>query len=77
MGAAVIIGLATWLFVKRRRSSATPSAGFSNVGGQPGHTQILHPTNTTIFPMAQQPRLYDPSDPTTFPDFPYTPTGLI
>ncbi|KAG2368316.1 hypothetical protein BDR07DRAFT_62936 [Suillus spraguei] len=75
-GAAVIIGLVTWFFVKRRRSSTTLSAGFSNVGGSPGCTQSFYSTNTTIFPMAQQPRLYDPSDPTTFPVHPH-PTGLV
>ncbi|KAG2041609.1 hypothetical protein BDR03DRAFT_1006809 [Suillus americanus] len=66
-GAAAIVGLATWYFVKRRRSSTMPSATFNNIVGGPGQTQGYYSTNTTTFPMAQQPRLYDPSDPTTFP----------
>ncbi|KAG2078817.1 hypothetical protein BDR04DRAFT_1112202 [Suillus decipiens] len=76
-GAAVIIGLATWYFVKRRRSSTALSAGFNNVGGSPGWTQSFYSTNTIISPMAQQPRLYDPSDPTTFPVHPHSSTGLV
>ncbi|KAG1782616.1 hypothetical protein EV702DRAFT_1232504 [Suillus placidus] len=65
---AVIIGLVTWFLIKRRRSSTTPSAPFSDIGGRPGHTQSFYSTNTNIFPMAQPSRLYDPSDPTTFPN---------
>ncbi|KAG2353712.1 hypothetical protein BDR07DRAFT_686728 [Suillus spraguei] len=65
-GAAVIIGLATWFF-KRRRSSTKLSAGFSNVDGRSGHTQSFYSNNITMSQMAQQPRPYDPSDPATFP----------
>ncbi|KAG2353714.1 hypothetical protein BDR07DRAFT_686701 [Suillus spraguei] len=75
-GAAVIIGLATWFFVKRYRASTTLSAGISNVDGHPGHTQSVYSTNVVMFPMVQQPRLYDPSDPTTFPVHPH-PTDLV
>ncbi|KAG2041608.1 hypothetical protein BDR03DRAFT_669108 [Suillus americanus] len=77
-GAAAIIGLATWYFVKRRRSSTTPSAAFNDISGGPGHTQSFYSTNTTsTFPMAQQLRLYDPSDPTTFPGRPHSFTGPV
>ncbi|KAG2349767.1 hypothetical protein BDR05DRAFT_943645 [Suillus weaverae] len=68
---AVIIGLVTWLLIKRRRSSTTSSAAHS------GHTQSFYSTNTNIFPMAQQSRLYDPSDPTTFPGYRHSLTGPI
>ncbi|KAG2353716.1 hypothetical protein BDR07DRAFT_1432131 [Suillus spraguei] len=54
-GAAVIIGLAMWFFVKRRRSSTTPLASFSNAEGHSGRTQSFYSTNDTMFPMAQQP----------------------
>lgn len=77
LGAAAIIGLLIWFLVKRRRSSTTPSPAFSDIGGGPGHTQSFYSTNTNIFPMAQQSRLYDPSDPTTFPGHPHFPTGPI
>ncbi|KAG1891125.1 hypothetical protein F4604DRAFT_1949427 [Suillus subluteus] len=77
-GAAVIISLATRYFVKRRRSSTTP---FSDIGGGPGHTQSHYSANPDLFPMqpqmTQQPRLYDPSDPTTFPGSLSSPTFPI
>ncbi|KAG1827173.1 uncharacterized protein BJ212DRAFT_1294516 [Suillus subaureus] len=80
VGAAVIIGLATWYFVKRRRSATAPSAAFSDIGGGPGYTQSVYSANPHPFPMqpqmTQQPRLYDPSDPTTFPGSPPSPTVL-
>ncbi|KAG1877992.1 hypothetical protein DFJ58DRAFT_909624 [Suillus subalutaceus] len=76
-GVAAIIGLVTWYFVKRRPSSTTPSAAFNDIGGGPGHTQSFYSTNTTTFPMAQQSRLYDPSDPTTFPGRPHSFTGPV
>ncbi|KAG1827450.1 uncharacterized protein BJ212DRAFT_1294722 [Suillus subaureus] len=76
-GAAAIIGLATWYFFKRRRSSTTPSAAFNDIGGGPGQTQGFYSTNATTFPMAEQSRLYDPSDPTTFPGRLHPLTGPI
>ncbi|KIK49217.1 hypothetical protein CY34DRAFT_307417 [Suillus luteus UH-Slu-Lm8-n1] len=72
-----IIGLVVWFLVKRRRTSTTPSPAFSDIGRVPGHTQSFYSTNTNIFPMAQQSRLYDPSDPTTFPGHPHFPPGPI
>ncbi|KAG1827174.1 uncharacterized protein BJ212DRAFT_1572657 [Suillus subaureus] len=77
VGAGAIIGLATWYFVKRRRSSTTPSTAFNDIGGGPGHTQSFYSINTTTFPMARQSRLYDPSDPTTFPDRPHSFAGPV
>ncbi|KAG1891138.1 hypothetical protein F4604DRAFT_393609 [Suillus subluteus] len=76
-GAAAIIGLVTWYFVKRRRSSTTRSAAFNNIGRGPGQTQGFYSTNPTTFPMAQQLRLYDPSDPTTFPGHLHSLTGPV
>ncbi|KAG2041610.1 hypothetical protein BDR03DRAFT_945232 [Suillus americanus] len=80
VGAAVIIGLATWFCFKRRRSATAPSAAFSDIGGGPGYTQSVYSANPHPFPMqpqmTQQPRLYDPSDPTTFPGSPPSPTVL-
>jgi len=69
---AAIIGLVIWFFVRRRRSFTTPSAAFSDTGGGPGHTQSFYSTSANGFPMAQRPRLYDPSDPTTFPGRPHS-----
>ncbi|KAG2111661.1 uncharacterized protein F5147DRAFT_686200 [Suillus discolor] len=73
---AAIIGLVIWFFVRRRRSSTTPSAAFSDTGRDPGHTQSFYSTNANAFPMAQ-PRLYDPSDPTTFPGRPHPFAGPV
>ncbi|KAG2111662.1 uncharacterized protein F5147DRAFT_686203 [Suillus discolor] len=79
VGAAAIIGLVTWFIVKRRRSATAPSAAFSDIGGGAGYTQSVYSPNTHSFPtqpqMTQQ-RLYDPSDPSTFPGSPPTPTVL-
>ncbi|KAG1891139.1 hypothetical protein F4604DRAFT_1949432 [Suillus subluteus] len=80
VGVAAIIGFATWFFIKRRRSATAPSAAFSDIGGGPGYTQSVYSANPHPFPvqpqMTQQPRLYDPSDPTTFPGSPPSPTVL-
>ncbi|KAJ8590350.1 hypothetical protein M405DRAFT_816399 [Rhizopogon salebrosus TDB-379] len=55
-----IAGIAAWLFVRRRRSRRrTPSETFKDISGGPGFTQSAY--------MTQQPRLYNPSDPSTFP----------
>ncbi|KAG1803753.1 uncharacterized protein HD556DRAFT_1303775 [Suillus plorans] len=69
---AAIIGLVIWFFVRRRRSFTTPSAAFSDPGGGPGHTQKFYSTSANAFPMARQPRFYDPSDPATFPGRPHS-----
>ncbi|KAJ8586098.1 hypothetical protein M405DRAFT_823905 [Rhizopogon salebrosus TDB-379] len=78
VGLAAIAGLAAWFFVKRRRATTPASAAFSDIGGGPGYTQSVYSTNPHPFPvptqMAQQPRLYDPSDPSTFPISPPSPT---
>ncbi|KAG0700535.1 hypothetical protein DFH29DRAFT_617442 [Suillus ampliporus] len=74
VGLAAIVGLATWFFVKRRRSSKAPPAAFSDIGGGPGYIQNVN-SNPHPFSM-QQPRLYDPADPTTFPTSPPFPTVL-
>ncbi|KAG1832053.1 hypothetical protein EV424DRAFT_82267 [Suillus variegatus] len=79
VGIAAIIGLVTWFVVKRRRSATAPSAAFSDIGGGAGYTQSVYSPNTHSFPtqpqMTQQ-RLYDPSDPSTFPGSPPSPTLL-
>ncbi|KAG2158230.1 uncharacterized protein EDB93DRAFT_1238020 [Suillus bovinus] len=80
VGAALIIGLATWFFIKRRRSATAPSAAFSDIGGGPGYnTQSVYSPNPLPFAgqtQMTQPRLYDPSDPSTFPGSPPSPTIL-
>ncbi|KAG0700895.1 hypothetical protein DFH29DRAFT_601323 [Suillus ampliporus] len=75
VGLAAIVGLATWFFVKRRRSSKAPSAAFSDIDGGPSYTQNVYSTTPHPFLM-QQPRLYDLADPTTFPTSPPFPTVL-
>ncbi|KAG2369804.1 hypothetical protein BDR07DRAFT_1468401 [Suillus spraguei] len=77
VGAAAIVGLATWFFLKRRRSSTMPSAGFGKLNRGLDHTRSHYSTDNTTFQMTRQSRLYDPSDPTTFLGHPHSPTGLV
>ncbi|KAG2144848.1 hypothetical protein BD769DRAFT_1771859 [Suillus cothurnatus] len=50
-GAAVVISLATWYFVKCRRS---PTTSFSDIGGGPGYTESYYSPNPNSFPMQPQ-----------------------
>ncbi|KAJ8584068.1 hypothetical protein M405DRAFT_480981 [Rhizopogon salebrosus TDB-379] len=64
----VIASVAAWFFVRRRRSKIAPSKAFSDTSG---NTQSVYSTHANQFPiMRQQPPLYDPSNPSTFPATP-------
>ncbi|KAF8557316.1 hypothetical protein OG21DRAFT_1482401 [Imleria badia] len=66
VGLALIVGLAVFFVIKKKRSQIPPSAQFA--GAQPLSSIY---TDSTPFaaqaPQMVQPRLYDPSDPSTFP----------
>ncbi|KAH7929700.1 hypothetical protein BV22DRAFT_1002169 [Leucogyrophana mollusca] len=72
--ALAAIGAAlAFYFVRRRRSHVAPSAAFSeNRGGSSMYTPTLYIPQTPL----PQPKLYDPSDPSTFPVAPPSPTIL-
>ncbi|KAH9035492.1 hypothetical protein EDB85DRAFT_1943662 [Lactarius pseudohatsudake] len=62
VGAALIVGVVVWFGIRRRRArSSPPSMDFQ--GGEKDQLP-LHP-----------PKLYDPSDPTTFPSKEYLPVS--
>ncbi|KAH7889385.1 hypothetical protein F5I97DRAFT_1843920 [Phlebopus sp. FC_14] len=79
VGLAAIVGALAYFFVKKRRSQTPPSAAFSD--GASRYTNSMYtsgPSQNPFSPPAQmtQQRLYDPSDPSTFPTSPPSPTIL-
>ncbi|KAI0293052.1 hypothetical protein BC826DRAFT_1097725 [Russula brevipes] len=61
VGAALIAGVVIWFTTRRRRGRLAPSAAFAIDLG----SDIKHPVP---YPLSMDsPRLYDPSDPSTFP----------
>ncbi|KAG2124405.1 uncharacterized protein EDB93DRAFT_542877 [Suillus bovinus] len=75
IGGAAIISFVIWFLAKRHLSSK-PSAAF-NIGGGPDRSRSFYSTHTNTFSMTRQSRLYDPSNPTTFPSHSHSLTGLI
>ncbi|KAL4067924.1 hypothetical protein V8B97DRAFT_2021726 [Scleroderma yunnanense] len=71
VGLAAIAALITWFCVRRRRQAKPPSAMYD--GTTPGTNSMYTATNP-FTPPVTQPRLYDPSDPSTFPTSPPSPT---
>ncbi|KAH9071170.1 hypothetical protein EDB83DRAFT_320058 [Lactarius deliciosus] len=61
IGAALIAGVVVWFAIRRRRARSSPSMDFQD--GEKDQPP-LHP-----------PKLYDPSDPTTFPSKEYLPVS--
>lgn len=76
VGLAIIAGLIAFFLMRSRRTRAAPSAAY-NVYNDAPHSAA--PLNTAP-PMSQNPytnqtpRLYDPADPSTYPQAPGTPT---
>lgn len=60
VGAALIAGIVSWYAIRRRRARSAPSAAYI---GQNDMGQAAVPYPLTI----DTPRLYDPSDPSTYP----------
>ncbi|KIM62167.1 hypothetical protein SCLCIDRAFT_120554 [Scleroderma citrinum Foug A] len=76
VGGVVVLGaiaaFITWFCIRRRRrQTKAPSAMYD--GSAPGGTNSMY-TTSPFTPSATQPKLYDPSDPTTFPASPPSPT---
>jgi len=77
VGLGIIAGLIAFFLMRQRRTKAAPSAEYNN--GYYGGPASDAPLNTPP-PMSQHsfthqpPRLYDPSDPSTYPQSPQTPT---
>jgi len=61
IGAAIIASLVSWFTIRRRRASSAPSAAY--IDGQSGMGEATAPYPLGI----ETPRLYDPSDPSTYP----------
>ncbi|KAN0140948.1 hypothetical protein V8E53_001392 [Lactarius tabidus] len=71
LGAGLIIGVIAWYLIRRRRARSAPSTAYLSLhGSENDHWQPL-PYPPTI----ETPRLYDPSDPTTYPSGMYTPVS--
>lgn len=68
-GAALIAVVVAWITVRRRRARSALSAVAFYDQSDMGHGAILYPT------VASAPRLYDPSDPSTYP--PQAPSSII
>ncbi|KAF9246138.1 hypothetical protein BU15DRAFT_70254 [Melanogaster broomeanus] len=79
VGVAAIAGVIAYLVIRNKRSQTPPSAQFTDPATAASYTNSMYgSTNPFVPPPAQmtQPRLYDPSDPTTFPTSPVSPTVL-
>lgn len=72
VGLAAIAGLATWFFLRRRRQVTPFSA--TDGGAPPPATNSMYMGSSPFTSLATQPKLYDPSDPSTFPTSPPSPT---
>jgi len=65
LGAALIAGIVAWFAIRRKRARSTPSEAY--MGDQGGMGQAYPLTAGT-------PKLYDPSDPSTYPTQAPSPT---
>ncbi|KAI6005670.1 hypothetical protein EDD15DRAFT_661020 [Pisolithus albus] len=72
VGLAAIVGLATWLFLRHRRKASAPDA--MDGGVPPPGTGSMYMASSSFTTPLTQPKLYDPSDPSTFPTSPPSPT---
>jgi len=80
VGIALIAAVVVFFVMKKRRSQIPPSAQFA------GHPPSANPSNgyapqpappgSPYSPQMTQPKLYDPSDPSTFPVSPSPPTTM-
>ncbi|KAF9218335.1 hypothetical protein BS17DRAFT_87075 [Gyrodon lividus] len=77
VGLAVIAGVITYFIIKKKRSQLPPSAQFNDPATAASYTNSMYTTTNLLTPppaqMTEQ-RLYDPSDPSTFPTSPSSPT---
>ncbi|KAN0076910.1 hypothetical protein V8E55_010765 [Tylopilus felleus] len=73
VGVALIAAVVVYFVMKRKRSRAPPSAQFT---GNETSPSAVYTGPTPFAPQMAQPKLYDPSDPSTFPSSPPPPTFL-
>lgn len=77
VGVAIIAGAVAFFLIRSRQNKSAPSTAYGNVYNDGPNSAA--PLNTPP-PMSQSsymspsPRLYDPSDPSTYPQAPQTPT---
>lgn len=75
VGLAAVAGVIIFFALRRRRTRTPPSASFNEGRGGPGYTNSMYSNQySQQQPSMTQPRLYDPSDPSTFPPTDPTPT---
>ncbi|KAI6118853.1 hypothetical protein EV401DRAFT_1965650 [Pisolithus croceorrhizus] len=72
VGLAAIVGLAAWLLLRRRRQVTPPNA--LDGGAPPPATSSMYTGSNSFTAPLTQPKFYDPSDPSTFPASPPSPT---
>jgi len=70
VGVALIIGLVIFFVMKKKRSQIPPSAQFTSAPTSPPPPSATYTGSTAFAPLMTQPKLYDPSDPSTFPASP-------
>ncbi|KIJ16760.1 hypothetical protein PAXINDRAFT_168244 [Paxillus involutus ATCC 200175] len=73
---AAIVGVISYLALKKKRSRVAPSAQFADPAAAASYNQSMHTNPFTPSSTETQQRLYDPSDPSTFPTSPSSPTML-
>ncbi|KAI9571571.1 hypothetical protein HD554DRAFT_1789594 [Boletus coccyginus] len=71
VGLALIAGV-VFFVMKKKRSQTSPSAGFTATPTSPVSPSGVYTDTTPFVPHMAQPRLYNPSDPGTFPASPAT-----
>jgi len=71
-GVALIAGVVVWFIKRRRRVRSAPSTAYLSLQGG----EIEHRQPVPYYPQSiEMPRLYDPSDPMTYPRNVYTPVN--
>ncbi|KIJ06369.1 hypothetical protein PAXINDRAFT_20436 [Paxillus involutus ATCC 200175] len=73
---AAIVGVISYLALKKKRSRVAPSAQFADPAAAASYNQSMHTNPFTPPSTETQQRLYDPSDPSTFPTSLFSPTIL-
>ncbi|KAF8136781.1 hypothetical protein EV363DRAFT_1320525 [Boletus edulis] len=74
IGVALIAAVVVFFMMKKKRSRIPPSAQFSSDQKSHGAPSTIYTDTTAFVPQMAHPKLYDPSDPSTFPATPAPPT---
>ncbi|KAH0827028.1 hypothetical protein J3R83DRAFT_4709 [Lanmaoa asiatica] len=70
VGVALIVGAVVFFIMKKKRSRIPPPAQFASTPMTSGYPSPGYTDTTPFAPQMAQPKLYDPSDPSTFPASP-------